>query len=568
MDSIKINIFLPILFTVTVINSSVNLLLDNSEDKEENKQRTIQQYDSELLMKHRSIHKMINRIRLFLKIRQQKPVYLIWLTIDFCLGFYLLFDLMVYGFGSDSLILRLEGLNLTLNLFAYYTYFRMVSKILAVLLMETYYMRLRNISRCMSLRHRHRNYDVSATYLACLNLTLRAWLYIMGLIKVVESRDKVYREKIKYSNHLESNISKIVTRDSKNSKGSENKIIFMQRHLIEVKQKGPFLGRRYNYHFCDFCSKSAYSNTNDLEETNYEKELFDFNDDFREINYQLKFPKILLKNGTPHIMDLKTLRFLLFWFLASLLAVVVGDVLLARASFLVEYHGCHNSMKIFLGHRVVPYGLAVIATSICVHQMTDIGKFILECLVCYTKAKHTLNFALHITKLYWYHRKQTTTTFGTPSTYETKCKNYNNNVDYNYEVSPLVAGKTAINCDRIDKKVINVTYFRQSMTNRMLDKERKNLIDLSRNIDKLIRMISELRSEFDQLKLHFTVYLNLEIICKMPCIMLTLATLMIISDLDYLQLQAIHLVFVGYWLPVILATYTAALIHHKVNMIC
>lgn len=47
--------------------------------------------------------------------------------------------------------------------------------------------------------------------------------------------------------------------------------------------------------------------------------LFYFDDDYRRINYQLKFPKQLLKNGGSHIVDRGTLRILVGWLVSVII---------------------------------------------------------------------------------------------------------------------------------------------------------------------------------------------------------------------------------------------------------
>lgn len=58
------------------------------------------------------------------------------------------------------------------------------------------------------------------------------------------------------------------------------------------------------------------------------------------------------------------------------------------------------------------------------------------------------------------------------------------------------------------------------------------LIDLSKNIDRLIGIIIELQSDFHHLKQSLTIYLNFELIFKMPCVMLTIASITKMPDLD------------------------------------
>lgn len=79
----------------------------------------------------------------------------------------------------------------------------MMNKIGAILYIGFFSFRIRNKFRNMSSKSYHRQTDETVTYISHLKLTVRAWLYIMGLTDAVKSRDKVYYARNRCSSELE-----------------------------------------------------------------------------------------------------------------------------------------------------------------------------------------------------------------------------------------------------------------------------------------------------------------------------------------------------------------------------
>lgn len=83
------------------------------------------------------------------------------------------------------------------------------------------------------------------------------------------------------------------------------------------------------------------------------EKLFDFQNDYREINYQLKIPSQLFRNGSPHKMDLMTLRLLSYVvFIGSLFAMCCIPIVI-RATLLIELDNCHRSVETFSHQRII-----------------------------------------------------------------------------------------------------------------------------------------------------------------------------------------------------------------------
>lgn len=525
------------------INCSANLLFD-VEEYEKTTQKSVSENMPKL------IDRIRNRIELFLKIKQQNCIYLICLILDLIMAIYALITAIVYGFGTESQILRMEQQNLIGDGYVHYKYSTMANRIATILILEIYLMRIININRIIKNPHRHNNLiSKTTTYIWSLKLTPRAWLYIMGLTDKVRCKDKVHwRKQCKLTGKNTSSLFKL--------------------HLIEhdrVKQERQYPDEDYNAASTDLAS----SDSNDSRRKNGEKELFDFTDDFREINYQLKFPKQLLKYGKVHKIDLMTMRILCYTAVGGTSVVLSAVVVLLRNSFLIEFTDYNGTLMSYVQNRLFTYLSTYITIANVVFQMVDMGKFVFDCAVCNKKAEHTLNFATNLIKLYWDHRKRTNSIRFSIISDKTKIEKNNLPDSYNIstctdvrrvsmlEVNPFSTCGIDGNSQNIEQTC--------STVNSMTKKEDTDSIDFSDNIDRLIRMIIELRSDLDQLKSYYTIYLHMELISKIPCVILTIASIMKTEDLSGIELQAIYMVFAFYCTPIMLISSVAALVHTKVG---
>lgn len=540
--------FWHLIFICTTVSSSVNLLWDNDDEEE-----AAQLSDNQNKPKPKAkilIDRMRNRIKLFLKVRHQKPWYLIWLVVDFSTGFFLLYNSIIYGFFSETLISRFEERHIIIDIFEYYRFSRMIHKIGTLLLIEIYFFRIRSIKRNISSKNRRfEMIDETMTYFACLNLTLRAWLYIMGLTDAVQYRDRIHCADIKCSTHADCEAAIGRPTECKATDEKTNKFYHFQ-HIksarVEERRQSSRRSHRHYYHGIGYKLRTAHAINS--REIIPKRDLFGFDDDFEEINYQLKFPKQLLRKGSPHIMDLKTMRILLYLATCGTFIILLSFATLVRASVVVEFSHNQYSIILFLKKRLVPYSLSAVAIIILVLQFLDVSKFVLDCMVCYSKANHTFNLASQLIRLHYRHRKQIMNVFMIPRISNTSTTK-NNQTKHNYKID-LCVGNVSEN-GQIGRQSPNECY-------RVSD---------NRKIDRLIMMIMELRSDFDHLKEYFNIYLNLELICKMPCVMLAIATFIQMPDLDNVQFQVLCVVFHAYSLPILYISYCAALIHSKVSII-
>lgn len=562
MDSIRINIFSILTFCSSTVNGSLNLLSDKKE------KRTPRQSGPH---KRKLIDRVGDRIEFFLNVKQRKRRYLIWVALDLFSGFFFIVNSILCGFGDDSLILKWQQWDLMTDSFRLFRYSRMLHKILVILLIETYVFRVRFIIENMSTNHRRRQYDEIVTYFASFKLTLRAILYIYGLTDAVQCKDKLHLDKSKCFNRKDSNdhgkyTFKVAKNETSNKKTSN---MFHQRHveLNDTKQQRQYSDGSYSEDFSCFNAKSTNSSTNYLVRTQYEKGLFNFDDGFREINYQLKFPKQLVKNGTVHLIEIATFKLFVRFCLTGTFVLFCVLGLLASIILLVEYHNCHNSIITFLEKRLFHFSLASYCIFILTSQLVDIGLFLCSCAVCHNKAMYTLNCVKRtLTDLYRYNRKQTDIFISTTAIHRRNARR-NAGMFYNYSVEPLIVIENKVfDDDRIVRKALTENHAPQSV-NAMINRNKtENLVDFSKHLDTLVAMIMELRSGFDQLKQDFTLYFNLELIFKMPCVMFTVATLITMPDLDDLQYTAILLIFPGYWIPIVYICFSVALIHNKVTI--
>lgn len=550
MDSIKFNVFQHFIFVLVFLNNSSLFPLD------ENDNDTAPQSENDNKPSQKLLDRMRDRIALYLKIKRQKHTYLIWLLFDFSVGFILLFRVLQYGFGSDELILRMNQLNSMGDIFLYYRYSRMINKVLALLVFETYSIRFRNIRKTMVARNLSGHNDFIAetvTYLNSLKLTLRAWLYIMGLTDVVHCKDKVHYKRYKCSGRLD-------VSDGKYMKIDRSNLCILSKCELERNLYGCDLvepmgigSKASNLH-----KKLAHSTTLETE-----TELFNFDDDFREINYQLKIPNELSKTGTTHKMDMVTLRLMSYIANGFTLFMMLQATVFARASIFIELYNCHCSLILFLNQRLIPYMLFVFAVFSCLSCSLDLGKFLVDCVVCCNKAEHTVIFALKLVQLYWCHRKQGRSIVKMGKfRANTRGKNYD---AVEEEKSPTDID-IIFNGETKRKSLEEESLKRANqLVDSMIEKNEQNLIDLSKKIDRLIKMIMALRWNLDDLKKSYTFYLHMELIFRMPCVMLTVAELMKLKNLDGLQLQVIHCLFASYWIPLAMVSFFAALIHVKVS---
>lgn len=528
MDSIRFNLFQHLILVVIFINSSTNFLID---------EEVIRQCESS--SKSDPISRIRARLDLFLKIKRLNIVYLIWLVLDLCLAIYSFFNAMTYGIGSVSFISLMEQHNLITDRFIDYKCSRTLNRVMAILLFETYVIRIIDISRLMSWKNRYKHNNLisaTATYFDCLKLTLRAWLFILGFTDKVQSRDKVHQEKIKRLAHLNRchidiaplTPHKLNSVSQGNIRGlSHDQSIKPQDHS-GMKRKYPTFNQDHHY----IKTEIMYTFSNDSKNAIYEEQLFNFDNDFHEINYQLTFPKELLKTGTPHKLDLNTLKIITYLGTGSTVLAFSCIFILVRLTLLTELESCHNSLMIFFTRRLSTYSFFLITITNIGFQMTDVVKFVLDCTACYNKAKYTMNFTTKLSQLYCIQR--------------------------NYISAKSTKIRSVVNIKSQHSK--DAFY----LTDSMIVRENSNLIYLSKKVDKLTRMIIELRSDLDQLKQFFTIYMHLELLCKIPCVMLTVATLTRYADLEDFQLHLVYIIFAGFWLPIVSASLNAALIHAKV----
>lgn len=566
MDSIKINIFYGIIFVSTTINSISRLLLYDNEQEETLHLANISKIRNRA--KINFLDRMKERIELFLEKRKQKSSYLIWLIFDCLLASYFLVNFIMYGFCDKNLISKFERHNLIMDYYRSYRLSRMANRISAIVLIETYLLRIRNSRRCMSekyyQKHHHERIQQTIAYFARLKLTLRAWLYILGLTDAVESRDKVYFKESRSSSQGSS--CELVQGDKVRCKVSEASNNY--HHIImpdkKAKQRSQSLANlsynRYN-HMHGIFSDVKFANTLDMNlgATNPSvNQLFVFNDDFREINYQLKFPKKPGKNGPFHILDMVTLRLLTYIIMGSLSITTISTLISVYYSVSIELIVCNNSWIVFVEKRLFHYVLLGTVLTHCALILVDIVVFILGCFVCYNKMEHTIEFIEKVVRLHASHNQSEKI-----STLNVHCTNIATEKTSNKRHLSIGQVRNFIDFKENKREKTTENRFLRHHINK-IGVNKIDSIDLSRDIDKLIRMMIELRRNLDELKRHFTIYFHMELVFKMPCIMMTIATIIKVRDLDYLHLNGIMFLSINYWLPIILSYFGAALIHNKV----
>lgn len=553
--------FKRIIFICTFINSSLKILSDDEEEEPVHRPDVANKQNG---IMEKFLYRIMGRIKLFLRVRHQKPIYLIWLIFDFFLGFYYLLNSMVYAYGNKDFIVMLEQQNLTRDYYINYRFSLMGNRITTLVLIETYFLRIRNLSIAMRNKYRHGQHDMveeTMTYFANLKLTLRAWLYILGATDQVRSRDKVYYRKIA----TKQNLPKFQSLTSPSP---------VQCELSERRNVSPFNHDSIELNNVNRISQSLGSEIHaDAEipdsclhnsrETIHKRGLFEFGDDFQEINYQLQFPKKLFKNGNPHLLDKAALR-ILFYISFFIPFIVVGSMIITlRYSLAIELNGCHNSTEIFLKKHLFRYILMLVALANCAIQVADIGTFILCCFVCCNKLKHTMKFISKVVKLHECHNywKKTYASITSSAYYN----NIKRNTSKNGSIKSIIVVKNAIGNKENKKEPQNDRLIGQD-AEPVLKEDGIDLIDLSMNIDKLIKMIIETRSDLDELKRHFTIYLHLEFIFKMPCIVLTVAYILKMPELDELHIVMMFFISVCYWLPIMVTCYNVSLIHSEVTV--
>lgn len=552
MDSVKFNVFTFIIFVTSVINSSSNLLFD---DEEKAIPQSIRKNKPNLLYEIR------HWIDLFLRIKRRKPTYLIWLLIDFSVGFYLISNSAVYGFGSRSLILHLENKNLITNILKYYQYSLTGNRVMSILLIETYLNRIRYIMRSMSVKNSHQQknlIDETTSYFANLNLTLRAWLHIMDFTDQVRCKDAVHCYEINSCTTPDEKSKIKVPLTSKSRRGTTCTVSNEEpsyngdyNDFGEVGHKGPPPHNSFYQNHCR-CIRSYCS-----EKTNKGEELFNYEDEFKEINYQLKFPKQLLRNGTPHKVNMLQMRLLCNLNNGTIVFIVILSIIFARAMILMEYNKCNDSFLLFVSKRFFPLSLLIGTVINLTFQMIDVARFIIDCILCYNKADITLKFTQRTIQLYRCHRERVDSLI-VSGTYKTYRK-----ANYNYDSNNK---QTAVNNVILNNEINRKSLDRRQFASTSIEQEHTRLSELSMNIDRLIRMITELRSDLNQLKRFFTIYLHLELVFKIPCVIYTVATLMRLPYLTSLELQVLFISFLGFALPIIMICYSTALIESQVNI--
>lgn len=515
------------IFIVTFVNNSAHFLIA-ADDK-----NTLPQYHTENKQKRKFLTKIINRVDTYLKIRRHKRLYLIWMILDFAVGLFMLFHVSLYGFGSENFISRMKQLNWTSDPFLFYRYSRTMNKVSALLVIEIYSIRLRNISYNIAKKDLTAE---TATYLTSLNLSLRAWLYILGLTDVVHRRDRLHYKKTQCSVHLDI---------------SESKVLEKRSNVCVVSyEKTGRLAHRHRFDPVKIVANAhpSISFSNDTEEKNSDitttEELFNFDADFREINYQFEFPKELLDTGNPHKMNLATLRQLSYINIFVTLFIVADGFIFTRASLMIELNNCQNSITVFLNQRLYAYCLMFSAIFANVVGSVNLCKLIMDCLTCRIRAKNTVTFASDMVDLYWNERKQRSLDI---ISIIRKRKHDSSNEPF--------ATTFVNNNSKQDSLLVDT----------MIETSRKNSDDSYKKIDKLIKMIRELRANLDQLKSNYAFCLHMELIFRMPCVMLTIAEVMKLKDLDTLQLQVVYCMFTGYCIPIAIVGYAAALIHAQVS---
>lgn len=520
MDSFKFNIFQHIILVSIFINSSLNLLTSDSGGR--NRTTNQPEIDFELNSRKQQFFefRMKARIKSFLKLRQQKPKYLVWVVFDLFLGFYLMFNMIIYGFGSETFISRLKEKIMFEDLFACYRFKRMINKVAGILLIETYLFRCKHIWRDMHMQKRHQHLDLSVTYLNCLKLTLRAWLYILGLTNGVHCKDKLHRR-----------IAKCCAQDDTCGRRA------IMSSAMKIDASG---------------LDSLNSQLNKSKRINYKKELFVYDHDFREINYQLESPFPHLKNGSPHVMDMVTLRFSSYGVLVCTWTAFFTFSIALWYSLLCEIHKCHDSIILYFEHRFFSHLLMLISCIIILFQYQEISMFMIDCFIFYSKARHTRSFASQLIDRS--HRKSARSCV-TLSMHRRSLRNEGTIENY----MPSRNNST-------DREV-RIYQYRCKSADTIADEDKANLVDLSKDMDRLISMIVALRSDFDQMRRHFTFDLNLGLVFKMPCVILTLSSLLTMADLKSLEDQLIHLVLLGYLTPILYITLIAGSIHSKVIII-
>lgn len=528
MDLIKYNLFHPLVLSCAFINGSVNLLSDQEVGITS---RRSDNQDEQKLMGRNFVDRTKDRIDSFLKVRQKKSWYLLWLIADWLCISYLIVNSGICGFGNERLKLDWRRWNLMTDPFMLYRYSQTLHRIVAILLIEAFIFRVKYLSRSMSKNYRHRQYDEIMTYFESFKLTLRATLYVVGLTDAVRCRDKLYRRKYpsqvaSHPLHLKSNC---------------------------IKHRRDYCYESYNGNLCSINqSESTSSSSNNRRE----KRLFNFDDDFHEINYQLKFPKQLLKNGNIHLLDMATVRFLSHWCVFGHVLVIALEVAACRVGASVIYSNFQGSLEIFLKQHLISYFFGFITVMILLHQFFDCAPFIINCLVCYNKAKYTVKFAKRFNELCWYNKKITSSFTTTQNTRRSSI------TFHNYDI----VGNGVFNDRTLIRKSLLEKHGCYAVNFVIEGDETEYSTYLAEQIDTLIRMIIEVRSDLDQLKKSFGLYLNLELIFKMPCLMLLLATRIKMTDLDDLQILMIYIMFPCFWCPILYISYIVGILHCKVSI--
>lgn len=347
--------------------------------------------------------------------------------------------------------------------------------------------------------------------------------------------------------------------------------------------------------------------------------LFDFSADYREIDHQLRFRLGLYANGCPHKVDMVTLRIIVYLYVVALALIGASGLIISHSMITIELEHVADfeSVASFLWNRFIPYLIMTLAITYLVFQLIDVFYFVAACLGYCCRLKHCIRAILltvaicrhyhieHTNKMAASHKanrtrtrtRSRTQTQANRQTSQSPCAKCRGGNTQCCCCSPVVVstshcdpttttgeqrGPLLPDTDRPQWSVERIggaarpmvpagreRWRRLAPTTTNLNQEAENwqvvvarLELVATRIDTIVSTVALMCHEIGQLKRDFTSYLNLELLAKVPCIILTLAAVLK-EPIWSLQSRVLIVCLMGYSTPVVVLTFAAAAVEHQ-----